>query len=246
LRSNDSVSSALTVNQIIPDDIRNPSTLEDRYRQYIIWIIIVACLIFVCMVISFAVFCVLRARKNLKLEEQMFTRSSSVNYSYSSIYKRSAIYLPSSSIRGDTSSSQPLKPDVRREHQESSSIYANINRTPSLSSAGLYDSPDNKKHKSNSPLDNSKNSNYSNYYYNNNTTSTTFKFPTNTNSFSQDDTDQSYDKNPVESSLILDDTSESSRSFEEENLNEYKEPKFVDLRKPAHTRSRPHLFEPKK
>ena len=244
MRSNDSVSSALAINQVIPDDIRNSGTPEDRYRQYIIWIIIAACLIFVIMDISFAVFCVLRAKKNLKLEEQMFTRSSSVNYSYSSIYKRSAIYLPSSSIRADNSSStQPLKPDVRREHQESSSIYANIHRTPSRSSAGLYDTHDNKQ-KSNSPLDNSKNSYYSNYYYNNNTTSTSFKFPT--NSFSQDDTDQSYDKNPVESSLILDDSSESSRSFEEENLNEYKEPKFVDLRKPPHSRSRPHLFESKK
>ena len=246
MRSNDSVSSALAINQVIPDDIRNSGTPEDRYRQYIIWIIISACLIFVVMVVVFAAFCVLRAKRNLKLEEQMFTRSSSVNYSYSSIYKRSAIYLPSSSIRGDNSSStQPLKPDVRREHQESSSIYANIHRTPSRSSAGLYDATETKQ-KSVSPLDNSKNSYYSNYYNNNNnnTTSTSFKFPT--SSFSQDDTDQSYDKNPIESSLILDDTSESSRSFEEENLNEYKEPKFVDLRKPPHTRSRPHLFESKK
>ena len=168
------------------------------------------------------------------------TRSSSINYSYNSIYKRSATYA--SSIRGDNQSViQPLKPDVRREHQESSSIYANINRTPSRSSGGLFETPD-KKHK-HGLIDSSKNSNYSNYYYNNNnTTSTSFRFPT--SSSSQDDTDQSYDKNPVESSLILDDLSESSKSFEE-NIEEYKEPKFVDLRKPAYTRSRPQLFDPK-
>jgi hypothetical protein len=189
------------------------------------------------MVILFAAFCVCRSKNNSKFagHHLYYTpppppTGSALNYSYSSIYKRpgSTTKTPK---RPDPDLTLPLKPDVRREHQECPSVYAN--KSDRSSAAGLYDTPD----RYFAPLydnnnNNNKNSTHSTNFYNNTIESASFFQE-------EDDADQSYDKNPVESSLLSHDT-DSSRSFEE-NIEEYKEPKFVDLRKPPYTRSRHQL-----
>ena len=114
MRSNDSESNSLAINQIKADDIQNSGTPEDRYIQYIILIIIAACFIFVCMVISFAGFCILHAKRKLKLEEQIFTRSSHCHLS---------LHVAFTNKKSFICSTQPLRPDVRREPQDLHSIF---------------------------------------------------------------------------------------------------------------------------
>jgi len=106
-----------------------------------------------------------------------------------------------------------LKPDIIRPHQDFNSNYnVNSNRTPSSRQS-------------------SPNSNTNTFFF-----SSPISLGPKQNQAELDNllSNQSYDMHPVaESSLFYDDNlSNSSKSFDE-NIEQYQEPEFDDLRKPA-------------
>lgn len=194
-----------------------PSVQKNIFKdQPLIYYIIFGFLFLFCFfVIILASVCLIRHRRVVKKEEQDYAFSGS---DYSSINKRSTIYTGSNSIRADSTTTVPLKPDVIREHHDFSSINGNFYRTPSRPSNYLNTvmiSPESINH------------NYDNEsVYTNNHSIAIYNGPR--------VMQQSFDHNPVESSLF-DDTGSSSRFSSktfEENTDEYLEPKFDDLRKP--------------
>ena len=172
---------------------------SDR-QPYIYWIIFGACLAFVVVVIIFASICIIQNNRKLKSHEDIKSND------YNTINNRSAIYLASNSIYADASLVQPLKPDVRREHQYQDSLVTTMNKTSSS--------------KTSTPS----------YIFSSPLSLPKQRLET-TNCFFND-SEISYDNNPIESSIIDDTKSIGSKSFEE-NIEEYLDPKFDDLRKPS-------------
>ena len=205
----------------------NKDYVKKREKPFVYWIILVACILFTLMVILFATICIVRNNhKNVKLEEQLRYFSHS-NYS---VNKRIYLNNVSTATRDLNSSKfdamQPLKPDNIREHQDYSSIYMNNNTSSVNKSPSRYSMP------------------YSNVYFD---TPTSLK---GTNDFlllAADDQAQneSFDQNPVDISQIERDNSSCSSKFYEENIEEYQDPEFDDLRKPVEKNKLKKINSPK-
>jgi hypothetical protein len=198
-------------------------------NPFIYWLMLAICVIFSLTVIIFVSICIIRSNIKYKKNENIYM-SSSTNMSgfTNNNNNNNKRYSPSSTgyysivgnnnnrmyIKNDSTYSSsttnsayahPLKPDVIREHRESSTpTYTNLNFS-SLSSASRNSTP------------------YSNITFKTNMTRL--------QSSSLDDHNDCED-DQVQTSLIDDDVSVSlSRSFDE-NFEAYQDPKFDDLRKP--------------
>ena len=185
-------------------------------QPFIYYIIFGILFLFCFFVIILASVCLIRHKRAITRGEKQYGYSGS---EYSSINKRSTIYTGSNSLRADSATTVPLKPDVIREHHDFGSINDNFYRTPSRPSNylnALMISPEsiNKTFDDNDSV------------YTNNHSIPIY----NVSRLIQ----QSFDQNPVENSSFEDTRSSSrfsSKTFEE-NTDEYLEPKFDDLRKP--------------
>ena len=108
------------------------SYIRHRPRPFIYWIILTTCLLFALVIVLFATYCIVQNNhKSNKMRQELMALGGS---NYTGAYKRSAIYLNSSSATQTRASSAMtnadntkslLKPDNIREHQEYSSIYFN-------------------------------------------------------------------------------------------------------------------------
>jgi flagellar biosynthesis/type III secretory pathway M-ring protein FliF/YscJ len=193
-------------------------------RPFVYWIILAICLSFALMVIIFVVFCIVYNRQKTKKEEPVYNYTPS---SYSTINKRSAIYLNSNSIKRDSTAMQPLKPDIIREHKDYSVISTTTNST----------------------LPNGFSTPYSAHFISPSSiprATAGEKHSSGVNSTPIYIVDQSYDQNPVLTSSTSSSSSasskrissqttssSSSKSSFEENIDEYLDPEFDDLSKPA-------------
>ncbi|CAF0836865.1 unnamed protein product [Brachionus calyciflorus] len=188
------------------------NSLKDQ--PFIYFVIFSVLFIFCFLVILFVGVCLIRHKRAIRKEEKEYGYTGS---DYSSINKRSTIYTGSNSLRADSSTIMPLKPDVIREHQDYTSIYGQFFRTPSKHSNYLNTlmiSPESINLDDNESV------------YTNNNSIQMYHNPR--------IMQQSFDNNPVDASLYDDTRSTShvsSKTFEE-NTEEYLEPKFDDLRKP--------------
>ncbi|RMZ95070.1 leucine-rich repeat-containing 24 [Brachionus plicatilis] len=195
-----------------------PSVQKNMFKdQPVIYYIIFGVLFLFCFfVIILASVCLIRQKRSVKKEQQDYGYSGS---DYSSINKRSTIYTGSNSLRADSATIVPLKPDVIREHHDFGSVCGNFYRTPSRPSNYL------------NTLMISPESINQNYDDNDSVYTNNHSIPIYNGSRQMH---QSFDNNPVENSFFDDTTSSSrfsSKTFEE-NTDEYREPKFDDLRKP--------------
>lgn len=104
--------------------VRVPIQSQSRSdRPFVYWIIIAICVLFSFFFVLFVSYCMIQHKRRAKKEDPIYAYASS---NYSTINKRSVAYAGANSIRGDTSTLQPLKPDVIREHQDYTSLYGNF------------------------------------------------------------------------------------------------------------------------
>ena len=105
-------------------------------RNVLNLLLAVACFLLALTVVLSAVVCVLVARRRHK---QVCRRRREAKYASSSSYSSSTCasssYSKYGGRGGDRYVHQPLKPDVIREHQETSSIYVNLNHTAAAAAA---------------------------------------------------------------------------------------------------------------
>lgn len=187
--------------------------IRSRQRPFIYWIILMVCLLFALMIVLFATYCIIHNNhKSAKMREEL----RFLGHSSYSVNKRSAIYLSSSTANTKHSSAvmshdksvlSPLKPDNIREHQEYISIYFNDNQndqTPYSDSV-----------------------HYSNL--NDSPSSLLLNGATEITYTQSDQRDRSADSDNLQSSPV--DSDDEAKSFEE-NISEYQDPEFDDLRKP--------------
>lgn len=206
-------------------------------KPFIYWIILAICCAFVFTVIVFAIFCFVHHRRETKRkEEEAAYAYAPSSTSYTTINKRSASYLNTNSLRMDNTALQPLKPDIIREHKDYSII---SNASSTLPPTG-YSTPRIQYITPNSLPRNGEPNLSSNRFYINQTPSYV----------NQDE--PSYDRQPVNdmpstSFATTTSTSSSSSSSKrnstisskfEEDIQEYLDPEFDDLRKPPPSTSK--------
>jgi hypothetical protein len=220
------------------------AALNTPDKSILYWLVLALCILFAILVIIYVLLCILiRRQKNSKMEihrRSFYDNYTSSNSDYSSLNRRNPIYIStrSSSSRAnyDNTILQPLKPDTIREHQECNSIYSNLNNSKYINL--LFKTPNTPGRRITRFLDfNNNDSMNSNIYYNNSDTSNSETNLVKLNNRRKYD-QTSYDRNPVESTLLNDpdgveltSLSNSSKSFDE-NIEEYLDPEFDDLRKP--------------
>jgi hypothetical protein len=199
--------------------------INNNNSPFIYWLMLAICITFSLTVIIFVACCIMRNNNRYKKDESIYMSSSS---SFNTNNKRycpnstpyysivgsgpnnNGMYSKNNSTFSSSSTNsaytQPLKPDVIREHRESSSpTYTNLN----LSSPSRNSTP------------------YSNLTFKTNTTKL--------QSTSLDDDDCDNDQiqsSLIEDNDDKDVSMSLSRSFEE-NFEAYQDPKFDDLRKPT-------------
>jgi hypothetical protein len=206
-----------------------------RNIPFIYWIILAICILFSVTVILFAVVCIVRSNRNYKRRKREAKRMLGSEYYYDSVNKRSAIYMRSN--YSDGTQQQPLKPIVIRDHQDYSSIYSDVNANNSNSNQ--HNSSLSTTLTSSTPNDVSR---YSRLSVSNNRRQPQHRGPATDNSFDHDPVDQSFLPRVGTTSRRVHDEDEatsttssgaSSSKLFEENFDEYKDPKFDDLRKPV-------------
>lgn len=201
--------------QKISDQQETKLNLNKKSDTY--WLVLLFCILIALIFILFASICIIRnVVQSYKLEKKIIEKEKvfNRNSTYSTVARRPDTTYSASTTTSTTRNSAVglLKPDIIRPHQDFNSNYnVNSNRTPSS--------------RQSSP--------------NSNTNTFFFSSPISLAKQTQAELDnllsnQSYDMNPVaESSLFYDDNlSNSSKSFDE-NIEQYQEPEFDDLRKPA-------------
>jgi Leucine-rich repeat (LRR) protein len=219
------------------------AALNTPTKSFLYWLVLALCVLFAILVIIYVLLCILiRRQKNSKMEihrRSFYDNYTTSNSDYSSLNRKNPIYVSarSSSSRGnyDNIIRQQLKPDTIREHQECNSIYSNLNNSKYINL--LFKTPSTPGRRITRFLDFNNNSMNSNIYYNNSDTSNSETNLVKFNSRRKYD-QASYDRYPVESTLLNDpdgveltSLSNSSKSFDE-NIEEYLDPEFDDLRKP--------------
>ena len=221
------------------------AALNTPTKSFLYWLILALCILFAILVIIYVLLCILiRRQKNSKMEihrRSFYDNYTTSNSDYSSINRRNPIYISnrSSSSRGNydnTIMTQPLKPDTIREHQECNSIYSNLNNSKYINL--LFKTPSTPGRRITRFLDFNNNSMNSNIYYNNSDSSNSETNLVKSKSSRRKYDQTSYDRNPIESTLLNDpdgaestSLSNSTKSFDE-NIEEYLDPEFDDLRKP--------------
>ncbi len=198
-----------------------------RNIPFIYWIILAICIIFSVTVIVFAVVCIVKSNMNYNRRKREARSMLGSEYYYDSMNKRSAIYMRSNYSDG---TQQPLKPIVIRDHQDYSSIYSDVNAN---NNSNQHNSSLSTTLTSSTPNDVSRYSRLS---------------ASNSRRQANQRADQSFDPDAVDQSFLprlgrrINDEDESastassgasSSKLFEENFEEYQDPKFDDLRKPA-------------
>jgi len=201
----------------------NKDFLSRRSETY--WLVLLFCILVALIFILFASICIIRnvvqsyqLEKKIIEKEKVFNgnRASTYSYTHSGTLGRRTNETYSGSTTSTTRNSAMglLKPDVIRPHHDHASNYnTSSNRTPSTRQS-------------------SPNSNINSFLY-----SSPASLPPRDDPAELDkliNINQSYDNNRVDMSLLFDDdeASSSSKSFDE-NIEQYQEPQFDDLRKPV-------------